>query len=331
MNSNLTILLFAVSVFISTSCSKIASTSTTTAPTEDTSTSGSVASSVGGALSSSDSGGTVALNLDIKSKHFLDYIIPSAMASACPSAKAGGAGCLAGGNTIWLTYSGCSYGSSPATWTGTEALTRSAGATTCGTFPAAPASGTLIRQIVTGASSTTPSTATRTTGNGLVVTIDHATANLGNFDTGATVAAIANGGFGKKVTFAADGSKNGIIIAEHITSSLFDHSITGTLSVTETPGATSRSVSGTIKTYHNLVKVIATSVLTGVTHSNTCCTPVSGSIATSFSTGVNVTTPTALGALIVGKSETLTFTGCGTATLAKPDGSTVSVTNSHCF
>jgi len=161
------------------------------------------------------------------------------------------------------------------------------------------------------------------------VTIDDATANLGNFDN-QSISAIGNSGYGTLVTFSG-GKRTQVQMAkrEFVTNG-FDHSVVGTLTVNETAGASSRSLSGTVTVYHNKMRVIGTSVFNNVTHSDTCCTPVSGTIQTTFSAGSNVQ-PTNSGAAMVGKTETLTITGCGTGTLTAADGTSSSVTMNNCF
>lgn len=73
---------------------------------------------------------------------------------------------------------------------------------------------------------------------------------------------------------------------------------------------------GQIDVYHNVAGVKASFVPTNVQYSNTCCHPISGSWAVTY-TG-NLT-----------GSATLTFSGCGNATLTQ-GGSTEPVTLSYC-
>lgn len=62
------------------------------------------------------------------------------------------------------------------------------------------------------------------------------------------------------------------------------------------------------------------------------CLPTSGMISTSFSKISNSISPRGtLGEALVGTTETLTFTGCGTAVYAGLDGTAGSVTLGHCF
>ncbi len=312
------------------SCAK--KTAATSTAEDDTSTSGAAASVVGGALSSSNSGGTIAKSSIPKN---LFSFIPSATASAtssCPTAlTSSGSYCTASGSTMWLSLNDCSYGTSTATWSGVEAITISPNSVSCGTFPSPGVNGTLIRQFVNAASSTTPSTATRTSSTGIDVTIDDSTANLGNFDS-VSISAIANGGYGTRVNYNSSGIRSSMTIARRFHSGiLFDHSVTGDLSINEAAAnSTSRVISGTISVYHNILRIVGNSTFNRVTHSDTCCVPVSGSITTQFVPGVN-RSATTLGSALIGKTETLTFTGCKTATLQKYNGTTVDVTLNHCF
>ena len=122
-----------------------------------------------------------------------------------------------------------------------------------------------------------------------------------------------------------------MVMKRRLYSSLFDVSVNGALTITEaSAGATSRSVSGAVTVYHNLLRVVGTSVLSNITHSDTCCLPVSGTVTTVFSAGTNVG-PTLLGTLLVGKAEVLTITGCGTGTLQRIDGSSVHVALNGCI
>src|ERR1700722_11266391 len=110
-----------------------------------------------------------------------------------------------------------------------------------------------------------------------------------------------------------------------------DHTIDGGLTISETgSGASiSRTVTGSIVVYHNLLRVIGTAVFTDVVYNDTCCGPVSGSITTTFAQGNNVS-PTRAGSFAVGESETLTFNGCDSANYSTTFSSvneTVSVGN----
>jgi len=327
---HISILGLTTTALILMSCSKTINSSTDIASVADSSTSGAVASVAGGALSSSSAGGTIALQ---KPKSSNLNFIPEAYASdrvQCPKFSTTSSGCVASGSTMWLTLSSCSRANTGATWAGVEALTKSSGNATCGNFPTPPVNGTLIRQFVTAASGTTPGTASRTDEKGVQVTIDDATANLGNFDND-VISTVANSGYGTIVSFNGSGARTGMVIKKRlIATGKYDHSVNGTLTITEaTSGSSSRTITGSIVTYHNIAKIKATSTFNSVTHVDSCCTPVSGSITTAFSAGT--ATPTAQGLAMVGKTETMLFTGCQTATLTAFDGTVSSVNLTHCF
>ncbi|HEX7675762.1 MAG TPA: hypothetical protein VF412_16415 [Bdellovibrio sp.] len=311
-----------------TACSS--SSSSSSSASEDTSASGAAASSVGGALASSDSSSTVS---EYQHKTFMDLLIPKALATnSCPTIAAGGTGCAANGNDVDLTYSACSFGSSSATWSGTlEVSLINGGAITCGTFPDRAGSRLanndgILRQFV---SSGSPGTATRTNSRGTIVTIDHASANLANFDTGTTISANIGSGYGSKVVFDGSGGRKEVQVRQRVYTSSYDHSIDADLTLSESSG-TRTITGGTVKVYHNKLRVVGTSTFTNVVYNQQCCTPVSGTITTSFAAGAHVS-PTVIGSAAVGKSETLTFTGCGTATLTNTSGTTADVTLNNCL
>jgi hypothetical protein len=310
---------------------------------EDTSASGAVAGAVGGALSNSESSGTLAFiqrtpetRFSRAWKYMGDAFLPDALAAnSCPTFRtAQGDGCSASGLAMWLTYGSCEFSGSKATWLGTQSLTVSSGSTdpSCGTFPSPAASGDLILQYVSGSGSTTPSSAYVTSAYGTVGTVDDHTSNLGNFDS-ATIATISNSGYGSQVDFNSSGLRSSLTVAHRISSPLlFDESVTGTVTISESAGATQRTISGgSITVYHNLLQVIGTSSFTNVIHKDGCCFPVSGSIQTTFSASTTGHDPTSLGEYAVGRTETLTFTGCGTGTLQSYDGTTQSVVLTRCF
>jgi hypothetical protein len=306
--------------------------------TEDTSTSGAVAGAAGNALSNSSSSGTLAM-LDFgkketfwaKTRSRLDFL-PEALAStSCPLySSASGGGCAASSRTMWLTYSGCSFAGSAAVWHGTQALTMSAGTTSCGTFPFPGDNQTLSRQLVAFSGSTTPLAATVESKYGTVGVIDDASTNLKNFNND-TIIPFLNGGYGSQVTFNNSGLRSSIRLSYRVASDLlFDQTINGNLNISDaTPAPGSQTINGTIVVYHNGLQVIGSSTFTNVIHTDGCCVPTSGTIQTTFSQGT--VAPTALGSLAVGKSETLTLTGCGTATLKGYDGTVTNVALTRCY
>jgi hypothetical protein len=306
-----------------------------TTAVEDTSASGAAASAVGAALSSSNANGTFAF-LDLpKKSNYLSRIasslfLPKALAgNLCPTFHTVGLNkCTASGDTMWFTLNSCDYASEFASWQGVSALISSGASATCGTFPTPAASGTIQRQFVTAASSTTPSTATVTSAYGTAVTIDDATDNLANFDSD-PISKIVNGGYGTQVNFNSSGARSGVVIARRMYSvGLYDHSLSGSLNVNESVGANSRTVSGTLKIYHNALRVIGTATFTSVVHEDDCCYPVSGTISVLY--GQGTTPPTTLGQYAVGKTETLTFNSCGNGTLKTYDGTIQNVFLTSC-
>jgi len=336
-------------VTAATGCGSGAASSSSSA-SEDTSASGAAAGAAGGALSGSGSSGSQAFIMPQGHKTLISSIqnqlnsafnlMNDAFAStSCPTYKStttGTNGCTTSGSTMWLNYSGCVFAASgSATWTGTQAIIASAGSTnpSCGTFPTPAAGGTLTRQMVTAASSITPSTATIVSSFGTTATIDNSSSNLSNFNND-TIAALsgANGGYGEQVSFNSSGARSGITLAERIVvSGTLDHSITGSLTVTETAGASTRTITGSVKVYHNLLKVIGTATFNSVTHSDSCCYPNGGSISTVYSAGSNVSATTA-GSKLVGNTETLTFSStCGSVTFVSTSGVSATVTLSRCF
>lgn len=303
---------------------------------EDSSASGAVAQATGGALAASGSDGLQAYYRP-QSPHssrasFSLAPLPKAWAAGfCPTYRSiAPSKCSASGSSLWLDYNQCSFASSSAIWNGTQAFTMSSGSATCGTFPNPGAGQSLYRQYVTASGSTTPWRITVRSGYGTAGIIDDASTDLQNFD-GATITPLINGGYGLKVDFnGSGGTRSALTLAHRIyVVGSYDHSITGSLNISEST-TSQRTVNGSVVVYMNNARVVGTSVLSGVVHEDQCCLPTAGTITTSFSAGSNVA-PTTLGDLLVGHSETLTFTGCGTAHLVEYDGTEKDVTLSRCF
>ena len=166
---------------------------------------------------------------------------------------------------------------------------------------------------------------TRTSANGLTVAID---------TTGSVTAANGTAYSGGSTVSFASGVRTQIAISGlNLTSLLFRHSLTtsagvGGSALTLTGGNTINS--GAVVTFHNLAKMKAVSSFSNVMLTPGCCTPTSGTISTTFST-ISGVTPTALGVALNGTTETLSFTGCGTATYSGLDGTSGPVTLGHCF
>lgn len=303
---------------------------------EDTSASGAVAQAIGGSLSNTSSSGLQAFykanpqRSPVK-KYQLDFsIMPKAWASGfCPTfASISASLCSVSGSTMVLDYDYCNYPASAVVFKGKQAFTMSAGTPACGSFPNPGASASLYRQFVSNAAGTNPSVMFLLSAYGTRAAVDHTSANLSNFDN-QVISTVLNGGYGMKIDFNGSGIRSAITLKERVVVvNSYDHTIDASLSIAE--GASSRSVTGTVKVYLNGARIIGNSTLTSIVHNDTCCLPVSGSITTSFSAGTNVA-PTAIGSLFVGKSETLTFTGCGTAELQNYSGSVSQVSLSRCF
>jgi len=311
------------------SCGTSSSSSSGTPP-EDTSSSGAAASSVGSAINSGISGGTIArTNLKVE-KNLFSFLNPihSATASApvCPSIETpAGQGCTAGvsNNDITLTFSNCSYTGSNAVWNGKLEITGAVGATVCG---AVQNTGNVIRQYISGED--TPGTATRRSGKNTSLTVDDHSANLGNYESD-VIPTLLNSGYGDKVTWSG-GHRTGIVVAHRIFTNGTDYSIYGNLTIAEATGTdATRTVSGTSTIYHNKAKTKGTTTFSNVVYSKTCCQPISGTVSTAFSSTAHTG---AEGAVFNGKSESLTFTGCGTAQFTDAITKTPQVVIlDHCF
>lgn len=326
-----------IGLVVSACAKKTNDTNETSSASADESASGAAASAVGGALSGTSASGSLAIYKMQQQDPVHGFwmmvakaIEPKqAMASTlCPTFATTGSGCSASGSSMWLSYNDCTF-QGYATWTGVQKITKSSGTATCGSFPTPPASGTLYRQFVTASGSNTPGTVSLLADNWSGV-IDNSSSNLSNFD-GQTITAIQNGGYGAEVSFNASGARAGVNFAHRVyVTGVFDHTVKGSLSITEGNGASSRAINGSVTVYHNRVRVVGTSNFSNVVHEDICCLPVSGTITTTFAAGANVS-PTNLGSLLVGKSESLTFTGCGTATYTSASGAVSNVTLNRCF
>jgi hypothetical protein len=307
-----------------TSCGGITNSSDDTNPEVDDSASGIALSLVGGALSGTSSSGTQTLTPFLASETCLK-----------PTTAFGSPRCTTSGKTMWLQHLNCNFAGSSLTWSGTAYYQVSGAESTnssCGTFPVAGNSGTMIRQYVSGLLGVVPSEMSRTNTSGQPTKVDDSSPNLGTFDVQHTVATLINGGYGVELRYNSSGARSTVKVLErqYLLGS-YDYSLEGTLVISETTGASSRTLNGTVQVYDNLKKVIGTTLFSNVVHSNACCTPVSGTLTTSFAASTNPVSPTADGAEMVGKTETLTITGCGTGTLLKTDETTENVLFTQCF
>jgi hypothetical protein len=279
--------------------------SSSSSSTEDSSTSGSAAAAIGGSVNGSSSSGTMALNLSSHQtmESILAWANPFQLAYAstsCPTFS---------GSTTTLTYSDCSFSGSSAVWNGSVAYT--------------VASPNVTREVTTGT--------TRTASSGTVVTINTTGSGMTPF-TASGASAVSGGTTatlsGSSVTGVAINGVN-FVAASSSGSTLFNHLLTtssadGGVALTKSGS----QWSGTVVTFHQLVKVIATSTLTNLTFSSGCCLPTGGSISTSFNTTYASST---FISKYNGQTETLTFTGCGTATYSGPESTATSVTLNHCL
>lgn len=358
MNTKL-FFLFTLAALGLSGCSGPSTTNSNSNAAEDSSASGAAASSVGGAINNSSGNGTVS-SLDHRF-YIHPFLIQVANAStACPTLKStnssGANTCSSTSNVATLHYSSCSFGGSAATWTGFMEVSFSGSTTlSCGTFPT-PTTDTMLRQFVA-SSGGAAGTATRTSALGNVVTIDDTTSGIqGNYQldtfngsgaSGFSFTAFNSGG-GKEVVFNGSGKRSSVTIAEHLAGatggglSLWDHTVAGTVNLSESGSGSSTTwtaTSGTVTSgtcssgvtvYHNKAKVMGTTCFESVTYSASCCTPTSGTIVTSFST----TSRSGSGLLATamnGKSESLTFNGCGSATYTDYAGTSSTVTMGSCF
>ncbi len=303
--------------------------------TADTSAGGVAAGSVGGILGGSAQGNTQAsfsdrpTGFEVFKNIFRDWLEPrqAFAVTACPTlASSAASGC---GQTtpslVTLTYDECRFGTSLASWSGLLDVQVSSGTLACGTFPQA----TLTRQFVATAGGAA-STGTRTSAAGLEVEIDHSTADLGNYQ-GDSISTLINSGYGTRVTWTGSGDsavRTGIVIKQRLVSTAFDMSVSGSLTVDETAGAGYRKVSGTMVTYHNLVRVKGTLTFTDVRYEDTCCTPTSGSISTVLA---STSQSGVAGIALNGLTESMTFLSCGTARFTNTSGTTSYVSLAHCY
>jgi len=280
------------------SCSSNAATSIA----DDNSASGAIAGVLGGAVSGSSATGTQ------------EHLVPiSALVShaSCPTMKtANGSGCTQSGSIFTMTYADCSFGSAAATWTGSQVVTLASGSASCGTFPTT----TFTRTFGAGT--------TRTNKSAVVVTLDTST-NTSNFESDSL-------GGGTTVTFSSNLRTAININGIRLTSNIFDHTIYTSSPLAFTGDATTtKTLNGTIVLLHNLLKVRATTTVSDVEFTASCCYPTGGSLSTLFDAGTSGGDGSSK---YVGKTETLTFgTTCGQATYVGIEGSTATVNLTNCF
>ncbi len=330
---------------------------------EDASISGLAAEAVGGALNFSLSSGTFTMSEMRSQQSLFSWLnlfsgIAHASTSTCPtisdSSSSGPNTCSSASNVATLDYSDCSFGNSSATWNGFTQLSFSgATALACGTFPS-PTNDTLLRQAVASAGGAA-GTLTRTSSSGTVLTVDDTIHGIDGNYQGDTFNGRApsnfsftpfNSGGGKEVVFNASGQQTSVTIAEHLSGSLdgnalFDHTIAGTVNVSESGSGSSTvwtATAGTVSSgtcsngvtgYDNVMKMLGQTCFENVTYNATCCQPISGTIVTTFTNTSN--SPSTAIACMSGQTETLTITGCGKATYTSCTGATTSVNLDQCF
>jgi hypothetical protein len=292
---------------------------------ENTTASAMVAGSIGTALSQSGSSAlqsflslppTLPSSIGGAWKRALQLIPDAHAGVVCPTLlTTNGSGCsVLSATSVNLTYPGCSFSSSNAVWNGLFQESDVAGML-CGSTPSA---GVLNRQALTGG---LPGTATRTSVGGTLATVDHITANLNNFNNDPINPTIKSG-FGLQI----DLTNGSITINERIYAATFDYSISGTVAYTSAVSGT--TIGGTLNVYNNKLTLLGHTAFSNLTYVPTCCLPTSGSITTSF---VTLLLSNSAAARYNNKSETLTFTGCGTGNLTSIDGINQTVTLDHCL
>jgi hypothetical protein len=299
----------------------------TAASTEDSSVSGSVGETVGGAFNGSANGQQAFQEIPVTRWYWSFLFGSDVLASTmgvCPTVSSATTGCTVstsgGAPLATLTYSNCSFSGSQAVWNGSLDLLFPAGTSvSCGgSFPAS-ITGNVVRSFGTGT--------VRTSASGVAVTVD--TVGTQNAIDGHLYS-------GGAVVHFSGGTRDSLTLegVNLIASGKFNHTLTtapvGSSSTPLVISGGSVINSGSVTTFHNLAKVVATTTFNNVGFSTGCCTPTSGTLSTTFATEVG-TTPSALGAKLVGTTETLSFTGCGTGTYSGIDGTPGPVTLGHCF
>jgi hypothetical protein len=149
------------------------------------------------------------------------------------------------------------------------------------------------------------------------IVIDHAVKNgsLANFDNAAILPTVRSG-YGFSVHYDSQTNIQQVDLAEHMQTNdknSTDQTVLGSAHMhRDQKGIRIDEASFTV--YQNVLQLIGKSQLKDLTFNDSCCTPISGTITTQFISG-NSVAPSDQGARFVGKSETLTFNGCGKARL----------------
>lgn len=280
----------------------------------------------------------------------------------CPTIKDGatqGGTCTLSGDSITLGFQsgGCTYsgGTGPIWVGGTEVTVASppAGFQCNGTFPQLSLSNQSVTRTYLGNLDASPTSVTGALGQHTVV-VDTSAPAATTFESATTASPTsgtigfdysipAGGGYDRSYVSASNHNLNIAVRLVGYSGSApggavqFDH----TLSTTDSSGSTTplnvqlngsgsnltQEVNGTLYLQHNLMKMTATAQFDKVVHGVTCCYPVSGTITTSFSGGVNN-----------GLSESMTFSAAtcelgtmGQATFTDVNGNVSTKTLDRCF
>ncbi|MGZ3726105.1 MAG: hypothetical protein ACXWQQ_09895, partial [Pseudobdellovibrio sp.] len=282
-------------------------------------------------LSQSDSNGTMAAHF--LKVFFLKWKVFERIAQAanlCPTLlNAAGSGCTQLGNSVDLTYNGCSFADSSASYSGILEFSLSEGASiTCGIFPNTSTladNQSIQRQFVS--SGGVPGSAVYAGVSGDTTSIDESSINLTNFDN-QTVVAIIGSAYGSQVVFDGAGNRKRIIVRERVYSTSFDITLDGTMNITDSTGV--REVNGSVTVYNNKLKIVGTSTFSKVLYTNMGCLPVGGTISTVYAAGATVS-PTGAGTAYVGKREIISFNSDATAVFTDINGTTTNIFLTHCF
>lgn len=311
---------------------------------EDTSLSGAAAGAVGSALATTNPSGAIPPNARRETGApvlfaRLDSLFNDAWASIqCPTLHSTtGSGCFSvSGTSVYLSYGSCSRGRGgesvvAGTWAyevSGAGMTVACGAGIGGTGTTYAGGGEFSN-----ATGTAGSTGDFVTAAGTHLTIDDSLGGLSNYQNDSIAPILTNvaPGAGSAVSWSG-GVRVGVAVnSRRLVPGDQDYSLStnGTaLTVTEASGATSRTVNGASVGYDNLTKVKGASTFTNVTYEDGCCEPVSGVVSTRFSA---TSLSGSAGDALNGKTETLTFNGCGTANLTDASGSTSSVAMDWCI
>jgi len=132
--------------------------------------------------------------------------------------------------------------------------------------------------------------------------------NLLNFDEAALF------GDGTSIHYDDQSAITQISLAEQLS----DQTLVGSAHVNQQNGRTIIT-NAHMTVYQNVLNVVGQGELKNLVFADSCCTPVGGTITAHLTAGSNVA-PTTEGSHFVGKVETLTFDGCGSAQLKDVDG-----------